>query len=257
MRIALGIEYNGTNYHGWQIQPNLSTVQLQVESALSKIANHSVNITCAGRTDVGVHAFEQVVHFDSDAIRQTHSWFIGANNYLPPDIRVQWAKVVTNDFHARFSALSRSYRYFIYNKPINSAHYYRKATWYPRKLNVELMHEAGQFLLGEHDFSSFRGTDCQSKSTKRCVTLLSVKRNNSMIVIDIKANAFLMHMVRNIVGVLIAIGIGKKPPIWAKEVLLACDRKVAAVTASAEGLYFMHVEYPEKFGILTEPVHNL
>lgn len=249
MRIALGIEYNGANYHGWQIQQNLATIQLLLENAVSKVANHQVQVVCAGRTDVGVHAFEQIVHFDTDAKRTDYAWLMGINTYLPPDIRVQWIKLMPEDFHARFSATSRLYRYYIYNNRINSAHYYKKATWYPIELNAELMQEAAQFLIGEHDFSAFRGIDCQSKSTKRNVILLTVERKDRMIIIDIKANAFLMHMVRNIVGVLLEIGLGKKPPIWAKEVLLSCDRKAAAVTAPAAGLYFVKAEYPLKFGL--------
>lgn len=249
MRIALGIEYNGANYHGWQRQQNLSTIQLHLENAISKVANHEIKVICAGRTDVGVHAFLQVVHFDTDSVRSNYAWLMGINTYLPPDIRVQWVKFVTEEFHARFSALSRHYRYFIYNNQTNSAHYYRKATWYPRKLNADLMHEAAQFLVGEHDFSSFRGIDCQSKSTKRNLTLLTVERKDKLIIIDIKANAFLMHMVRNIVGVLVEIGLSHRPPIWAKEVLLCCDRKAAAVTAPADGLYFVKAEYPKEFSL--------
>lgn len=243
MRIALGIEYNGANYHGWQIQNNLSTVQLQIENALSKIADTQVKVICAGRTDVGVHALEQVVHFDTDAIRPMYAWLLGVNSHLPPDIRVHWVKEVDENFHARYSAKSRQYRYLIYNNKTNSANLFQKVTWIRQPLDAKLMHEAGQYLIGEHDFSSFRAAECQSRSANRNITLLKVSRQNKLIIIDIAANAFLQHMVRNIAGVLIAIGVGKKPSIWAKEVLAAKDRKIGDVTAPAEGLYLMKILY--------------
>lgn len=243
MRVALGIEYNGTNYHGWQRQPNLPTVQQHVETALTQVANQPIEVQCAGRTDIGVHAKEQVVHFDTTSRRKLDAWVLGGNSNLSNDIAILWAKKVSSDFHARFSAKARRYRYLIYNAKIRPAMLNNQVTWHYASLNEKLMHEAGQYLLGEHDFSSFRGCDCQSKSPMRNVMAIQVKRQHKLVIIDIKANAFLMHMVRNIAGVLMAIGQGKKDPIWAKEVLQACDRTVAGVTAPACGLYFMRVDY--------------
>ena len=243
MRIALGVEYDGTNYHGWQRQNGVTTIQEKVELAVSKIAAHPVTVVCAGRTDAGVHALEQVVHFDTDARRPDSAWIIGTNSELSADIRILWARHVADDFHARYSVTSRQYRYMIYNNKVASAILRHRAMWLPFMLNEKLMHEAGQCLLGEHDFSSFRGSGCQAKSAKRNVQSLTVTRNGYMVSIDIKANAFLLHMVRSIVGMLIKIGQGKKPVAWAEEVLLARDRKVSAATAPACGLYLVKVGY--------------
>jgi len=245
MRIALGIEYDGTNYFGWQRQFNLVTIQEKVEQAVSLVAGEKIIATCAGRTDAGVHAFGQVVHFDTEAKRSDRSWILGTNCNLPADIRILWARHVSPDFNARYSATSRYYRYMIYNNKIASALLRHRAMWCPYEVNEKLMNMAGKYLLGEHDFSSFRGSECQSKSVKRNITLLEVHRSGCSINVDIKANAFLLHMVRNIVGVLVEIGIGKHPPEWAKEVLEACDRKLAAVTVPAAGLYLVNVEYAE------------
>lgn len=243
MRIALGIEYDGTNYHGWQRQNNVSTIQEKLEQALSQVASESISVVCAGRTDAGVHATGQVVHFDTDANRSDRAWILGGNSNLSSDIRILWARHVSPDFHARYGAISRHYRYMIYNHIIGPALLRHRAMWCPYALNEKLMNEAGQFLLGEHDFSSFRGSGCQAKSVKRHVTFLRVTRNESMINIDIQANAFLLHMVRNIVGVLVKIGTGKCSPVWAKEVLEARDRRKAGITAPACGLYLVKVEY--------------
>jgi tRNA pseudouridine38-40 synthase len=243
MRIALGIEYDGTNYCGWQRQNDVCTIQKKVENAISKIAVHPIKVVCAGRTDAGVHALGQVIHFDTDAMRPDKAWILGVNRYLPEDIRVLWAKYVSDDFHARFSATARQYRYIIYNNRVASAILRHRAMWTPFSLNVELMHEAGQYLIGRHDFSSFRGSSCQAKSPVRTVELLVIKRNGFTITVDIKANAFLLHMVRSIVGMLVEIGRGEKPPIWAQEVLQARDRRVSAPTAPPQGLYFVVVEY--------------
>lgn len=245
-RIALGLEYDGTNYHGWQIQtPNLVTIQDTVESALSKVANQAIEVSCAGRTDVGVHALEQVIHFDTKQIRPLTAWIHGTNRYLPKDIRVQWAKNVSDNFHARFSATSRYYRYLIYNHPYESALWNKKALWFPWKLDVNAMQQACRFLLGEHDFSSFRASSCQSNTTQRFVYLATVKREGDFVVIDIKANAFLHHMVRNIVGTLLVIGQNKQLPEWMQYLLQIKDRKQSGATALACGLYFMSVDYPE------------
>ncbi len=243
MRIAVGIEYDGTNYYGWQRQENVSSVQEKLEEALSQVAVEPITVTCAGRTDAGVHALGQVAHFDTEAKRSDRSWILGTNSNLPKDIRVLWARQVSPDFHARYHAVSRHYRYMIYNHAIAPALLRHRAMWCYRALNEKRMHEAGQVLLGEHDFSSFRGSGCQSRSTKRTVTLLRVTRSGSMINIDIKANAFLLHMVRNVVGVLVKIGTDEKPITWVKEVLDARDRRKAAMTAAACGLYLVNVYY--------------
>lgn len=243
MRIALGVEYDGTNYHGWQRQDNICTIQEKVEHALGQVAVQPVKVVCAGRTDAGVHAIGQVIHFDTQAARSDRSWILGTNTYLPADIRILWARHVTDDFHARFSALARQYRYIIYNNIVASAILRDRSMWTPVTLNEKLMHEAGQCLIGKHDFSSFRGSGCQAKSAERNVMSLAVARSGNMVTIDIKANAFLLHMVRCIVGMLVKIGKGEKPPTWAKEVLIARDRKVSAATAPAQGLYLVGVDY--------------
>lgn len=245
MRIALGIEYDGTNYFGWQRQANVASIQEEVEKALSFVANEVVSVVCAGRTDAGVHAFCQVVHFDTDAERSDRAWILGTNSNLPADIRVIWARHVAPDFHARYSAISREYRYVVYNNKIASALLRHRSMWWPYNLDEKLMQQGGQYLLGEHDFSSFRGSGCQSKSVMRRVLKLDVSRSGGVVNIDIKANAFLLHMVRNIAGVLLKIGSQEYPPSWAKTVLDACDRRKAAITADAAGLYLMQVEYAE------------
>lgn len=247
MRIALGISYDGTAYYGWQTQANSPSVQSSVTTAVAKVADHAVKIVCAGRTDKGVHALNQVVHFDTDAVRDMRSWVLGTNTHLCKDIRILWAKSVDLDFHARFSATARSYRYVIYNAPIASALLRNQTTWYHPLLNETRMVEAAIHLIGEHDFTSYRALQCQAHSPIRVVQQLEITRKEEFIFIDIKANAFLHHMVRNIVGVLMAIGSGKHEPIWAKEVLQAKNRAVGEVTAPASGLYFMQVFYPERF----------
>jgi tRNA pseudouridine38-40 synthase len=248
MRIALGIEYDGTNYYGWQQQSNVVTIQEKVEQALSKVAAENITVTCAGRTDAGVHAFGQVVHFDTEAKRSDRAWILGTNSNLPDDIRILWARHTSSDFHARYDAISRHYRYIIYNNRVTSALLRHRAMWCPYELDEKLMNEAGKYLIGEHDFSSFRGSDCQSKSVKRNVTFIEVIRGGAAINIDIKANAFLLHMVRNIVGVLVEVGKGIRLPDWVQMVLAARDRKSAAVTAPAAGLYLVRVEYGSQFG---------
>ncbi|KPJ68056.1 MAG: hypothetical protein AMJ43_01215 [Coxiella sp. DG_40] len=247
MRIALGLEYKGNSYYGWQRQAKLPSIQFHVEEALSKVADHSIKVFCAGRTDIGVHAKGQVIHFDTVAKRKLDAWILGGNSYLPCDIRIRWAKQVTDDFHARFSAIARNYRYLIHNCKTHSAILHDLIAWHPKSLDEKLMQKAARYLIGEHDFSSFRGCDCQSKSPMRNVHYLNIKRSGKLIIIDIKANAFLLHMVRNIAGLLIAIGEGKQQPIWAKQVLESCDRKVAGVTAPACGLYLTKVYYPDKY----------
>jgi tRNA pseudouridine38-40 synthase len=252
MRWALGLEYEGSNYHGWQSQeepPALDTVQQRVEAALSTIANQKIGVVCAGRTDKGVHAIEQVIHFDTDASRRDSIWVSGANRFLPPDIRALWACPVSENFHARYTALARSYTYLIANQTVCPALLRSQITWFPQKLDENKMLEAAQFLIGEHDFNAFRGTDCQAKTSWRKVNHLVVERKGNIVRITIQANAFLHHMVRNIVGVLGEVGTHKRPPQWAKEVLLGRDRRLGGVTAPPNGLYLAHVLYPEEFKI--------
>lgn len=249
MRWALGIEYDGSAYHGWQTQADssLKTLQSVVEAALSKVANHPVQVICAGRTDRGVHALEQVIHFDSESDREARMWLSGFNHFLAPDIRGTWIKPVTAEFHARYSALARSYCYVIYNHAIRPALWRQKVTWFPQPLCENSMSKAAQFLLGEHDFSAFRAVGCQSKTPIRRVDSISIVRKDSYIFLHIQANAFLHHMVRNIVGVLKEIGSGKKSCLWAKEVLLGKDRSLGGITAPPHGLYLTRVFYPEKW----------
>lgn len=250
-RVALGIEYDGAAFHGWQRQGDqlTRTVQGEVERALSKIANHPVDLVCAGRTDTGVHATAQVVHFDCEIDRGEKAWVRGTNSLLPPTVRILWARGVADDFHARFSALSRRYNYVIYDAWVESAIMARRVTHTRATLDIEAMHEAGQHLLGERDFSSFRATGCQSRTPFRNVMHLRVFRHHRFIVLDIQANAFLQHMVRNIAGTLLEIGAGRRPPEWAAQVLAATDRTVAAMTASPFGLYLVAVEYPSASGL--------
>lgn len=251
MRIALVVEYDGSRYHGWQAQAGLNnTVQQTLENALSQVADSPVSVVCAGRTDTGVHATNQVIHFDTDKERSARSWIHGANSFLPKDLCVKWGKEVPDNFHARYSATARRYRYVIYNGPIRPALLRSNLTWQYRQLDHRLMHEAGQSLLGENDFTSFRSVECQSKTPMRNLHALEVTRTGDLLVIDVTANAFLHHMVRNIAGVLIAVGSGKQPVHWVEEVLKAKDRRLGAETAPAYGLYMVQVSYPKEFGIL-------
>jgi tRNA pseudouridine38-40 synthase len=251
MRVALGIEYDGSGYSGWQTQlaPPLATVQQTLEQALTRIADHPVNVACAGRTDAGVHASGQVVHFDTTAERPLKAWIQGSNSLLPSSLVVRWAQVVAGDFHARFSATGRRYRYVIANTPVRPALQAHFLTHHARPLDAAVMHEAGQLLLGERDFSSFRAAGCQSRSPMRHVTELVVSRQGDRVQIDIEANAFLLHMVRNIVGTLFEIGEGRKPVGWVAELLALRDRTRAAPTAPAAGLTLVAVRYPERFGL--------
>lgn len=251
MRVALMVEYDGSQYHGWQAQLGLRTVQDVLERALSQVASHEVKVVCAGRTDTGVHATSQVVHFDSDNERAMRSWIHGANSFLPKDVCVKWGREMPDTFHARFSATSRRYRYVIYNAPIRGALIRSQITWQYRQLDHRLMQESAQFLLGKMDFTSFRSVECQSKTPIREVSYINVERRGDLIVIDISANAFLHHMVRNITGVLMAVGSGRKPVEWVREVLLAKDRRLGAETAPPYGLYLVGVTYPEEYHVPT------
>jgi tRNA pseudouridine38-40 synthase len=257
-KIALVVQYNGAAYHGWQYQnEHTATVQGKLESAFTQIAGGEVvKLICAGRTDAGVHASAQVVHFETDSERELKAWTEGANTLLPKDISVQWAAEVEGDFHARFSATSRRYRYFICNskqRPVLGA---QQLTWYRFPLYAEKMHSAAQMLLGEQDFQSFRGSGCQSKSSFRNVSEVSVSRKGEYVIVDIEANAFLLHMVRNIVGALLEVGQSLKPESWISEVLESKDRTQAGITAPANGLHLIKVSYPEQYQIpsYNEPV---
>jgi len=249
MRIAAGIEYCGADFYGWQRQAGQRTVQACVESALSTIANHPVEVQCAGRTDAGVHAVQQVVHFDTSSDRSPRSWVLGTNSLLPRDINLLWAMPVANEFNSRFSAVSRRYQYLILNRPVRSSINSRMITLERHDLDVVLMGRAATDLIGEHDFTSYRAVACQAKSPVRTVRLLEVSRHGDLVIIDIVANAFLHHMVRNIAGVLIAIGKGKESVQWAKQVLDARDRTLGGITAPADGLYLVNVSYDKKFAI--------
>lgn len=250
MKIALGVEYDGSRFSGWQVQEHdVRTVQGCVEKAVGKVADHPVRVYCAGRTDTGVHSTGQVIHFETGAQRSERSWVFGVNANLPKDVCVLWAKPVDEDFHARFSAQWRAYRYVIFNRVVRPTFLAYRVTWDHRSLDVERMAAAGQYLLGEHDFSSYRAVGCQAKSPVRQVYRLDVSRNGQYIFIDIKANAFLHHMVRNIAGVLMSIGAGENEPVWAKEVLEHRDRTLGGVTAAPYGLYLSEVGYPERFAL--------
>lgn len=247
-RIALGVEYKGSRYRGWQRQASgVATVQEELEKALSRVADSPVSLLCAGRTDAGVHACGQVVHFDTQAERTLKAWVMGANINLPHDISVTWAKVMPAHFHARFKAIARRYRYVIYNDQIRPAHLGDEITWNHRPLDVERMREAAQYLVGEHDFSAFRAGQCQAKSPIKKMHHLRVTQHGKMIVLDLRANAFLHHMVRNIAGVLMTIGAGERPVEWMKEVLDSRIRRSGGVTAHPFGLYLVQVEYHDEF----------
>jgi len=254
-RVALGVEYDGADFCGWQMQKSgVRTVQEELEKALSLVADMPVRVHCAGRTDTGVHGVGQVVHFDTEAQRSPRSWVLGANANLPFDVNVTWAKPVDEAFHARFSATSRAYRYIILNRMTRSCLNRNRAVWLHRPLDADRMHEAAQALIGSHDFSSFRAQGCQAKSPVRILSQLDVSRQNDRVIIDVEANAFLHHMVRNLAGVLMAIGRGDEPVGWAREVLERRDRARGGVTAPPEGLYLMHVGYPDEFEIPEPPV---
>ena len=249
MRIALGIEYDGTSYNGWQRQKTGLGVQQRLEEALSLVANEQVEVTCAGRTDTGVHASGQVVHFDTSAERSERGWLLGANSNLPPDISVTWVKTVGDDFHARFSAVSRSYQYLILNRLQRSALHRERAWWVHQPLDEQRMHAAAQALLGEHDFSAFRAAGCQASSAVRDLAKIAVTRSGRWVTLDVTANAFLMHMVRNITGTLAVIGRGEASVEWLAEVLESRDRTAAGVAAPPHGLTLVDVAYPASFGI--------
>ncbi|WP_040976385.1 tRNA pseudouridine(38-40) synthase TruA [Necropsobacter massiliensis] len=254
MKIALGITYNGKNYFGWQRQEKVTSVQAELERAIAFVADEECAVFCAGRTDAGVHATGQVIHFETAALRPEKAWCFGVNAKLPDDIAVTWAKQVDDDFHARFSATARRYRYVIYNHKLRNAILPDGITHCHLPLDHQLMNQAGQALVGEHDFSAFRAAQCQSNTPWRNVHHLHVIRRGDYLVIDIQANAFVHHMVRNIVGSLIEVGCQQRPVAWIAELLAEKDRTLAAPTAKAAGLYLVHVSYPARFAL---PRHNL
>lgn len=250
MRLALSLEYDGSDYWGWQRQSDKASVQAAIEQALSRVAAEPLRVFCAGRTDRGVHATTQIIHFDTDSVRSERAWIVGGNSYLPKDIRLHWVQEVPADFHARFSAYSRRYCYVLQVSPISPAILAPYVSWrYGDDLNEAAMAEAAALLLGQHNFSSFRAAECQAKTPIRTVTLCHLYKQEQFYVLDIEADGFLHHMVRNIMGVLIDIGLGKQPVSWMNEVLTACDRRVAAMTAPANGLYLTHIGYPQHFSL--------
>ncbi len=253
MRVALGVEYDGSAFHGWQIQPGGGTVQDVLQTALGQIAGVSVDVVCAGRTDAGVHATGQVVHFDAPVERPLTAWVRGVNTFLPDSVAVRWAQPVADDFHARFSAYGRCYRYLLINRPQRLGLWNGRAGWYHHPLDVKLMQQASALLLGEHDFSAFRAADCQAKSPVKFMRRADVRRQGDMLIFDFEAGAFLHHMVRNLVGSLVYVGQGKQPPQWIAELLAAADRRLAAPTFAAAGLYLIGVQY-EPHWVL--PVNN-
>lgn len=260
-RLALGLQYDGTAYRGFQAQAGLATVQGELEAALSAIANEPITVYCAGRTDAGVHALGQVVHFDTQADRSLHGWLMGTNSKLPHDISVQWIQEVPEDFHARYKARSRRYRYVIANTPVRPALMNRFATWIYRPLDEKRMHEAAQFLLGTHDFSAFRAVECQAKNPIKTMEFANIARVEDYLILDIKADAFLHHMVRNIVGTLLPIGFGEEPVDFMKKVLESRDRTQAGVTAKPCGLALIEINYPDNFNLPSPPnkrmIHEL
>lgn len=249
MKIALGIEYDGSAYSGWQFQRHSPSVQAVLEAALSRVANHPVSVWCAGRTDAGVHATAQVVHFESDSARSPRAWVLGTNANLPSTVAVRWAHEVPSHFNARFSAMGRSYRYLLANTAARPALWHGRMSWEFRPLNVEAMARAARALLGEHDFSSFRAAGCQAKNPVRTLRKMEITRDGACVAFTLEANAFLHHMVRNIVGALLEVGRGERPEEWIADLLRARDRRLAGMTAPPDGLYLVGVRYPEEFGL--------
>jgi len=249
MRIALGIEYDGTSYNGWQRQKTGLGVQQRLEEALTIVANEDVGVICAGRTDTGVHASGQVIHFDTNSERSNRGWLLGANSNLPSDVTVVWAQPVDEEFHARFSATARSYRYVILNRLQRSALHRNRAWWVYEPLDAARMHEAAQQLVGRHDFSAFRAAACQAKSPVREIRHIAVSRSDNWLTLEVTANAFLQHMVRNIAGTLAAVGQGEQNIDWVTTVLESRDRKAGGLAAPPHGLTLVGVEYPESFGL--------
>jgi tRNA pseudouridine38-40 synthase len=249
MKWAIGVSYCGVSFEGWQSQPSGNTVQDHVERALAGISGEQVTLTAAGRTDAGVHASAQVAHFETSVDRSESAWVRGANGQLPAGIAVQWAKPVPEDFHARYSAVARTYRYVLYNHAVRPALLAGRVGWFHMQLDLEKMREGASYLVGEHDFSSFRSAECQAKSPVRIVERATVGAGGAYLLFDFTANAFLHHMIRNIVGSLVYIGKGKHPPAWIEELILVRDRRRAAPTFSPEGLYLCEVRYDARWNL--------
>ncbi|MBI3546937.1 MAG: tRNA pseudouridine(38-40) synthase TruA [Gammaproteobacteria bacterium] len=249
MRIAAIIEYDGSRFSGWQRQEQARSVQGVVEQALSAVANEAIQVIVAGRTDAGVHAVGQVIHFDTNATRSDYSWVHGANSNLPEEVALLWAGPVSDEFHARYSATGRHYHYIVLNRAARPTYLARRVTHDYRALDVARMREAATYLIGAHDFTSFRATECQAKNPVRDLRALKISRQGELVHVHAYANAFLQHMVRNLAGVLLTIGAGEREPVWAKEVLEARARAAGGVTAAAHGLYLREVEYPAHFNI--------
>ncbi|MGI9329239.1 MAG: tRNA pseudouridine(38-40) synthase TruA [Gammaproteobacteria bacterium] len=253
-RVAIGVEYDGTPYNGWQMQPHAPSIQDTLNDALSQVANETVSCVGAGRTDTGVHAAGQVAHFDTAAERTPRSWLLGLNSNLPSDISVQWAIAVSDDFHARYRATSRVYRYRILNQQARSALEHNRAWWVRQPLNVSAMRAAAGYFIGKHDFSAFRAAACQSKSPVRTLTRMELSQQGAMLCFEIEANAFLHHMVRNMLGTLVRVGRGEAEPVWVRDLLATRDRKLSGMTAPAAGLTLMAVRYPAIFGLPDDQV---
>ncbi len=253
MRIALALEYNGANFCGWQSQPSRCGVQDVLESVLQQIAGHSVRVNAAGRTDAGVHALSQIVHFDTDTQRPDSAWVRGVNAKLPDTVRVLWAKSINqglqDEFHARFSAFQRCYQYLLFNQATKPALMADRAGWFHQPLNIDVMQEAMLFLTGEHDFSAFRAANCQAKSPIKHMHVAQIKPVVGGFIFEFTANAFLHHQVRNMVGALIYIGKGHYPPAFMYELLISKDRKLSPPTFSPNGLYLTGVGYDKKFDL--------
>ncbi len=252
-KIALGIEYCGSAHYGWQRQKSSRSIQAAVECALSQVADETIRVFCGGRTDAGVHALQQVVHFETTADRAMHAWVLGANVSLPEDISILWARRVGDDFHARFAALSRRYRYVILNRRSRAGLAHGRVLWEPCRLDEAAMQAAADGLIGTHDFTSYRAAACQAKSPIRTVTNLRVARFGDHIVIDMEADGFLHHMVRNIVGALVKVGHHRADVMWVAEVLACKDRTRAAKTSAADGLYLVTITYPSRYAIPPPP----
>ena len=262
-RLILGVQYDGSCWHGWQTQPNGKTIQDVLEKALCLFAKSPITTVCAGRTDAGVHAIEQVVHFDTHLDRTMYSWVNGVNAFLPASIVIRWVKEVAlsdpdtqDNFHARFSAYARTYHYVLYNNPIRSPMWSQRAGWVFRSLDVERMRQAAKHLIGEHDFSAFRAASCQAKSPVKFMYDIQIRRQGELIIFSLRANAFLHHMVRNIVGAFIFVGTGKKEPEWVANILGNRDRSLSAPTFMPDGLYLAKVEYDKKWDLPQKPTQN-
>lgn len=262
-RLVLGVQYDGSCWHGWQTQPDGNTVQDVLEHALLAFSKDTIVTVCAGRTDAGVHAIEQIVHFDTTRIRTMHSWVSGLNAFLPSSIVVRWVNEVPfsdpdamDNFHARFSAHGRTYHYVLYNNPIRSPLWFQRAGWVFRPLDVHAMRDAAQYLIGEHDFTVFRAASCQAKSPIKHMYNVSIRQQRDLIVISFHANAFLHHMVRNIVGALIFVGLKKKAPEWIFSLIESCDRSLSAPTFMPDGLYLAKIDYDKKWNLISNSTHN-